>query len=776
MHTLFRRMFALFAGFSLIVSGATVSLAASNAAKVLPDGDIFVELDISKLKLDDALRAKLDLSKLGANTSDSDVASDEAVLQLLRVILARMQMSVILQFEQFPSPKGVYMALPVSGDEWQQLTTLFTGDTETYTKKTHAGHDYYVADVGALDGATTYLDGYLITSESEDMLVELLDAYAAGHVLSASKLFGPVADRFLNNYFFAMYGKTSVFQDALGSVEEDVGDESDSDSTKQMRAYLTAMTAGGISASSFDQGIALRFNALVDTASDFAKELLGTPISISLMPYALDKHPILYSETSGFHDMVRRFEEVTPDFADVSEEILDNTGVDLDRDVFSLLGDTVSISIDRHANGLLPYLTVLSNSQTNKAAVAVTLAKLHEKIKASLTEEAAKDDNKMNVSFAEETVAGTHFSFTIEGVSDEAFDRDPGLRAVFPLTVAYGITGDGILYVSTNPDARTKVGTGLDLSASGEDITPGTYSGAMFLNFDQLAAQAVDSVGVVYNNLSDTEKPYFARDELVDFITKLAKPWHRIVNVNDSSVDQSQSTMRFYFDNDVYTEAYWNSVSEAASTVETAFDRYQVVREPLEDVSEDAWYGNDVLDLRMNNVVKGYDDGTFRPDKPVTRAEFVAMIVRMTGEDAGETVFTSPFSDVSTHDWYAPYLRYAKNNDIVKGMPDGSFHPNNPISRAEAVQILSNLALGTEKAHFENRQDHRSYEGFRDVKDSAWYAEGVRTAYVYGLVDGTGEGSFEPTRLLNRAEAARLIHNVLQRLQEPVDEAVNMGE
>lgn len=788
MRTLFRRMFALFTGLSLIVSGATVSLAASNATKILPDGDIFIELDISKLKIDDALREKLNLPALLASTPDSDVASDEAVSTLLTAILKRARMSVVVQFEQFPTPKGLYMALPASSDEWQQFTTLFAGDAETYTKKTHAGHDYYVADVGVFKGAVTYLDGYITASESEDMIVELFDGYASGRVLSASKLFGPVADHFLSDYFFAMYGKTSVFQEALESLENRVCDENDEEgiwgdgeSTQANCAKkpnsFSALTAIGISASSFDQGIALRLNAVVDTASEFAKQLLGTPISFSLMPYALDKRPILYAETSGFRNTIKNLEETTPDFADVRDEIMKETGVDFDRDIVGMLGDTVSGAVDRHANSLLPYFTLMSDSRANKANASVTLTKLHEKIKASLTEAAAKDDNKMKVSFTEETVAGTHFSVTVDGASEDAFRDNPEAKKMFPLTVSYGITGDGILYISTNPDARTKVGTGLDLSASGGDITAGTYSGATFLNFDQLSAQVVDAVDVIYNDLSGTEKQYFARDELMDFITKLTKPWHRITSVSDSDGDQSRATVRFYFDSDVYTEAYWNSVSEAASTMETAFDRYQVVREPMEDISEDAWYGDDVLDLRMNNVVKGYDDGTFRPDKPVTRAEFVTMIVRMTGEDANNEVSESSFTDVSPNDWYAPYLRYAKTNDIVKGMPDGSFHPNNPISRAEAVQILSNLALGMEQEHFANRQDHRSYdEGFKDVQDNAWYAEGVRTAYIYGLVDGTEEGRFEPTRLLNRAEAARLIHNVLKKLQEPVDEPVNMGE
>lgn len=105
--------------------------------------------------------------------------------------------------------------------------------------------------------------------------------------------------------------------------------------------------------------------------------------------------------------------------------------------------------------------------------------------------------------------------------------------------------------------------------------------------------------------------------------------------------------------------------------------------------------------LRKNNVLKGYEDGTFKADARINRAEFVALITnpfildteRMnncitenTAED-DETVF---FPDVDRDHWYAPMVCHAKVKKLIDGYTDGLFRPGNQINFAEAAKIIAN--------------------------------------------------------------------------------------
>ena len=102
-----------------------------------------------------------------------------------------------------------------------------------------------------------------------------------------------------------------------------------------------------------------------------------------------------------------------------------------------------------------------------------------------------------------------------------------------------------------------------------------------------------------------------------------------------------------------------------------------------------AWYNTAVSTLSNAGIIKGYDDGTFRPNAQISRAEFAAMACRFF--EATGALPGSPFQDVYGNSWYYSYVMQAYMNGIVKGYDDGSFRPNNPITRAEACAIVNRL-------------------------------------------------------------------------------------
>ena len=110
------------------------------------------------------------------------------------------------------------------------------------------------------------------------------------------------------------------------------------------------------------------------------------------------------------------------------------------------------------------------------------------------------------------------------------------------------------------------------------------------------------------------------------------------------------------------------------------------------DVSASDWYGTTVATLSKMGIVKGYEDGTFRPNAPITRAEFAAIATRFF-EETGAEYEPGTFTDVSGDEWFAGAIQDAVNLGLIGGYEDGSVRPNNNITRAEACAIV-NRTLG----------------------------------------------------------------------------------
>ena len=125
------------------------------------------------------------------------------------------------------------------------------------------------------------------------------------------------------------------------------------------------------------------------------------------------------------------------------------------------------------------------------------------------------------------------------------------------------------------------------------------------------------------------------------------------------------------------------TLSLAAAAEETA--------KKFSDVSEDATYAEDVYKLAEAGVLNGYGDGTFRPDGGVTRAEMCKMIVLTFNLSVPEEDSGVSFPDVTDDDWFKPYALAAKANNIVTGFEDGSFRGNTLITREQVCAIINRV-------------------------------------------------------------------------------------
>ena len=149
-------------------------------------------------------------------------------------------------------------------------------------------------------------------------------------------------------------------------------------------------------------------------------------------------------------------------------------------------------------------------------------------------------------------------------------------------------------------------------------------------------------------------------------------------------------------------------------------DEFWSQTNPYSDVSEDDWYNNAVSTLTNAGIIDGYEDGTFKPNGNITRAEFATIAVRFfEATYEGENLFP----DIDGH-WAQDYINEAANAGIVDGYPDGTFGPQKLITRAEAMTMVNR----TIDRH--PHEDHLLADMivWPDNPETAWYYEQVQEA------------------------------------------------
>ena len=166
------------------------------------------------------------------------------------------------------------------------------------------------------------------------------------------------------------------------------------------------------------------------------------------------------------------------------------------------------------------------------------------------------------------------------------------------------------------------------------------------------------------------------------------------------------------------------------------------------DMASAEWAAEAVRELMHRGIINGFGDGTFRPNNLITRAEFVKMVV--TGFGYTESSDIVEFDDVCADDWYYSYVKAAASNGIVKGAY-GLFMPDAVITREDSAVILYNILSS-------NLSGDVIAEVFTDDSDIADYAaEAVHKLKAAEVINGFEDGSFRPKEGLSRAQAAKIL-------------------
>ena len=157
--------------------------------------------------------------------------------------------------------------------------------------------------------------------------------------------------------------------------------------------------------------------------------------------------------------------------------------------------------------------------------------------------------------------------------------------------------------------------------------------------------------------------------------------------------------------------------------------------------------------------IVGYEDGTFRPDGDMTRAEAATIFARLISEAKGESVSgNAGFSDVSQNDWFAAYVGYLAKYDVIKGYEDGTFRPNASVTRAEFVA----MAVRCYDLFYELGSSAISIK-YNDLNSSHWAYDDIAYATNEKWLNGYADGSFKPDVNITRAEVVTVVNRATGR-------------
>ena len=151
--------------------------------------------------------------------------------------------------------------------------------------------------------------------------------------------------------------------------------------------------------------------------------------------------------------------------------------------------------------------------------------------------------------------------------------------------------------------------------------------------------------------------------------------------------------------------------------------------------------------------VIGYEDGTFRANRSITRAEIAMILFRLIESDAKHANLPSRFSDVSNSSWYAQAINYLASRNLLRGYEDGTFRPTQQITRAELAAIIIRFA----------EVNYGGMNNFADVANDHWALAYIMTAYEMGWIIGYEDGTFRPDNTATRAETVTMMNRMLSR-------------
>ena len=184
----------------------------------------------------------------------------------------------------------------------------------------------------------------------------------------------------------------------------------------------------------------------------------------------------------------------------------------------------------------------------------------------------------------------------------------------------------------------------------------------------------------------------------------------------------------------------------------------------FDDVLPGHWAYEAVEYVNGKGLMSGVGGGSFSPGQPTTRGMLVTILYRMEGEPEYENTGTIRFTDVNDDAWYAKGVYWAAENGIVKGVGDGRYLPEDPVTREQMAAIFHRYA-GYKGYDVTAQGDLSAFTDAASVGD--WAREALIWAVDKELINGMGDGTVNPRGTATRAQTAAILMRFCETVAKP---------
>ncbi|WP_256761005.1 Ig-like domain-containing protein, partial [Cohnella sp. WQ 127256] len=370
--------------------------------------------------------------------------------------------------------------------------------------------------------------------------------------------------------------------------------------------------------------------------------------------------------------------------------------------------------------------------------------------------------NKITVLVTGQNGTTKTYTLTVTRATSQSSSTDVGGGSSTPIPIPVPIPTDGKLTLPTGQSSQVSLGDAVTISIP-KDATKEELKLTI--------SKVLDTQNLV-TNVQVLASPIY--EMLKNFTENFSKPITLTFVFDPASVKKDQIPVVFYYDEvkKVWVEVKGGKINLNQISVEVdhftkyavfAVDQIAVVPGPeqpkdtttevkFSDISKH-WAEISINQAVYGGIVKGYADGTFKPNATVTRAEFAVMLMNALKPQGNGAELT--FSDnAKIGAWAQKAVAQALQAGIIKGNQDGSFRPNAEVTRAEMAVMIAN-ALG-------QPIEANATTSFADDKDiPAWAKGSIAIVKQAGIVQGNSDNNFSPQDNATRAEAVTVLLKML---------------
>ncbi|MGM9550988.1 MAG: S-layer homology domain-containing protein [Clostridia bacterium] len=456
-------------------------------------------------------------------------------------------------------------------------------------------------------------------------------------------------------------------------------------------------------------------------------------VTVSIVKGSETIYAVVYTKA----ELAAGIEINIPDGAVVGDvyEVVVGTDKAEDRVNFTIVDESVVYAVDLEEIGdvKLSDETITVKGTTNLEHVTVSIVKGGETIYAVVyTKAELAAGIEINipdgavVGDVYEVVVGTdkaedRVNFTIIEESEPTEPTEPSEPTEPTVSGKLALAGSSTRYV--------KVGKTIQITVTPQNVTPADATVLVEWTLADGTILNITEVAVAENGASTAT------------IERLAKGTTEVVAtlyVNGEAVDSKTITVKV----------------SSGSTISTPSDKGETVVHKCQWPDIEAHWAHETIDqMTINGYINGYPDGLFRPDQNITRAEFSALVYRILGlEEAEDGVL---YDDTVGHwaEGIIATMSLPEGYGMTRGYGDGTFGPNDNITREQAVAIIARAKSAVWVAAEDGAKDV-----FTDAEDISWWFDGEMDAAVTnGLITGYEDGSYRPQKFTTRAEACTLL-------------------